>query len=356
MLSVKIRTIQLIMLLMSIMACSCIGTAEQSSVIKLGESNKTVQFCDIVDSVSLTVLTEDSTCIVGEIKKVEETISNYFVMNQQKTAIAKFDKNGAFVERLHKVGRSKDEYIGINDFSVDEQNNMIVLLCDYTKLHVYDLSFKLKQAFNLSVPLERICVYKSKIFGYSAIDNKIVCMSNGEFKDVVKGEKPKSWIYSQTQVFFKTDGLLLASLECDTIIYRIDNNGVSRHISFLYDGYEDIIDQYRESDVESSNGLVVNTPVRIRNVHSNENVLNVIYAKDMVVRCALIDLIDQKIISDGIFIGSPSPEWNGRCNEMIAGEFANGIDLPIDSAYMNKITTPHDKSIFGSVIVKYHLK
>lgn len=63
------------MLLMSIMACSCIGTAEQSPVIKLGESNKTVQFCDIVDSVSLTVLTEDSTCIVGEIKKVEETIS-----------------------------------------------------------------------------------------------------------------------------------------------------------------------------------------------------------------------------------------------------------------------------------------
>ena len=91
---------------------------------------------------------------------------------------------------------------------------------------VYDLSFKLKQAFNLSVPLERICVYKSKIFGYSAIDNKIVCMSNGEFKDVVKGEKPKSWIYSQTQVFFKTDGLLLASLECDTIIYRIDRKSV----------------------------------------------------------------------------------------------------------------------------------
>lgn len=341
---------------MTIMASSCIGTAEHSPTVELGESKNTVHFCDVVDSVSMTVLSEDSTCIVGEIRKAEETNGDYFVMNQQQTSISKFDKDGGHVKTLRKVGRSKEEYIRINDFSVDEQNNTIVLLCDYTKLHVYDLSFNLQRTLDLNIPLERICIFKSDIFGYCALDNKIVNLSNGKTQDVVKGNELKSWVYSQTQVFFKTDDMLLASLECDTIIYRIEGNKANKYISFSYDGYEDIIDKYQDNTVENSNGrIITSTPVRIMALRSNKNILTMIYSKDMVVRCAMIDLINPKTMTDGIFIGYPSPEWNGHCNEMIAGAFANGEDLPIDSAYTRKTSFTLNKSIPGTVIVKYHL-
>lgn len=337
--------------------CGCVGLSDTdaTSRLKIGESAEKIYAAELVDSVSLIFLKENDACIVGEIKKVEETNEHFFVMNQQCNMIAKFGKDGEYVDKLYRVGRSKSEYIRINDFSIDKKSDMLVLLCDYTKLIFCDLSFNIKDIRILDFPLERICVSETRIYGYSSMEDKVVLLSEDGPQDMIQGPKLPAWVFSQSEVFFKTDGTLLVALECDNHIYRIDNDGVSKVMSITYDGYDEVVDRYEDGNKGDNNGFFdLCLPVRIRNLNLKGDTLDMVYAKDIVVRGARINLRAGSLIHDGIFMGSPSPEWNGCHGCVLAGSFANGKGLPIDSSYINKVNTSLDSIECGSVVVKYN--
>ena len=335
------------------MMFSCANTSDYKSDVILGETNNTIKFCEHVNSASITILNDDSSCIIGQIKKVEETADSYFAMNQQKTAIVKFDKKGNFVDKLHKVGRAKDEYVTINDFSVDEKSQQLALLCNYTKIIICDLSFNIKEIFDWGMPMERICLHNSYLYGLNQIENKIVFLSGKKPQVIIHGIRPDSWVFTQTSVFFKTGNKLLATLECDNNVYVIDSCNVYKYLSFTYEGYKEVINQYRKKNndqTESTNQIPL---ARIWNINESNDTLNLFYSKDWVIRYASIDMNNKTIIFDGIFIGSPSPKWNGLKHELIAESFSSGSGFPIDTSYIKKIDSQFDPSMIGSVIVKY---
>lgn len=347
------KILPIIIAAFTIYSCINATSTEADITVLLGENTGKVYLYDMIDSVSLTALNEDSSSVVGDAKKVEETDSFYFILNQQKNMLAKFDKNGEFRSSFCKLGHAKGEYITINDFSVDELHGNIFLLADNTKLFVLDFSFKVKDMSELKTPLERICAFGTFVYGYSALHNKIVAVSANGCSDIVQGVELPSWVYSQTQVFFKTDGKLLASLECDNCIYSLSSNRTDKFISYSYDGYDEMLKRYSDKE-DTSENIFQNTPIRIRSVSVEKDTLRLIYSKDMIVRCACIDLAQKCIVADGIFFGSPSPEWNGHKKGWIAESFANGTELPVDSVYRDKITYLNSKSLSGLVIVKYY--
>lgn len=69
---------------LAMLACGCTGVTSNVTdiTVQLAENAEKVLFYDMVNSVSLTALKEDSCFVVGDVKKVEETDSFYFVLNQ----------------------------------------------------------------------------------------------------------------------------------------------------------------------------------------------------------------------------------------------------------------------------------
>lgn len=347
---------QICIVIIATMLYSCAESQKDDAVLRVEicESDEAIYAADMVDTVSLVALKENDACMVGEIKKIEETGEHYFVMNQKKNMIARFSKDGEFVDKLQRVGRSKSEYIEINDFSVDEESGMLVLLCDYTKVMVCDLSFNRKKIYTLDTPLERVCVFGSRIYGYSSLDNNVVSVSEEGTRDVVQGIKLASWVYSQSQVFFKSDGAMLVAMECDNTIYRIDEDGVGKYMSFTYDDYHKIMDKYKDEGKRDGDGLFpAVSPVRVKNLSLKDDTLKMIYSKDFLVRCSSVDVRNRNLIYDGVFIGSPSPAWNGERGCVLAETFADGTGLPIDSGYLNKLDSPFGDSLSDPVVVKY---
>lgn len=344
--------------MITMLICSCINKQPIStnSDITIGESKDKVVFLNNIDSVDIIILKEDSTSVIGEIKKIEEVSDNYYLMNQQKTQIVKVDKKGEIIDNLYRVGHAKKEYVKINDFSVDEINNIIVLLCDNIKLLFYDLSFNYLKTWELTVPLEKICMQNSEIYGYCAIENKILCITEQGPKDLIQGPKLKSWTYSQTPVFHKSDNKILASLECDNNIFSIHNYNVKTLVTFSYDGYEEMLKRYGKNIEDNSMDFADHIPIRIQNLNINEDTLLMIYSKDMIVRNARISLKSLNLIEDGIFIGSPSPQWNGESNCLLTRAFADGEAFPIDEVYIDKIKCYFNKENVGDAIIKYTLQ
>ena len=49
---------------------SCTGTSGNDAVVSLGDTNNPVKYRDYIKSVELTLLHDDTTCLVGKIEKV----------------------------------------------------------------------------------------------------------------------------------------------------------------------------------------------------------------------------------------------------------------------------------------------
>lgn len=329
---------------------SCTGISGNDTVVSLGDTDLPVKYRNYINSAELTLLQDDTTCVVGRIEKVVETSDAYFVLNQKRTAIIKFNKQGNYIDKFYKVGHAKGEYSEIIDFSVDETDNRIVVLCDYTKGFVCDLSFQIQKIHDWQVPIGRICAYRSKIYGFYMLENRIISLSNDGSKDILQSFKPAGWVYSQTDIFHKTDDKLLVTLECDNTIYLIEDQEARPYLKYSYDYYEKAIEQLQ---MTTQSGFDKKPLLRIRNLDLRQDTLNLIYSKGWVIRFAKIDMTCKKLLTDGQCIGSPTPDWNGYSNSVLAGTFTDGEKFPIDTSYINRINVPFDSSVVGSVIVKY---
>lgn len=147
---------------------------------------------------------------------------------------------------------------------------------------------------------------------------------------------------------------MLVAMECDNTIYRVDDDGAGKYMSFTYDDYHKIIDKYKDEGKRDGDGsFPAVSPVRVKNLSLKDDTLKMIYSKDFLVRCSSVDVRNRNLIYDGVFIGSPSPEWNGERGCVFAEAFADGTGLPIDSGYLNKLDSPFVDSLSGPVVVKY---
>lgn len=340
--------------LMVIYACTSKTSGKYSE--KLGSTSDVVRFNEMVDSVVLIRIQEDSTTVLGTISKIEAGNGDFYALNQQHNMIVRIDSLGICQSQLRNIGKSKTEYIRIEDFSIDNGLGILALLCDFTKVIYYDLNFNLLKVDVLDVPLYRICLWEGNLYGYTTEDNSIVRIDNHTVQKIIETDKIPFGVFSQTPIFHKTGGKLLATLECDNNIYEIHNSEVKKLLTFTYDNYEEIRQKYMNPPkTHTKTSLYEETPLRIQHLAIRNNLLLMIYSKDMLVRIAVFNLKNKSIVRDGVFIGSPSPSWN-TSNESLAFSFETGNSLPVDSSYIHKIIEMNNYKDIGPIIIKYKIK
>lgn len=93
----------------------------------------------------------------GLVDEISNIIINdsliYVIDNFRSNSVSIFDKKGAFIRKLNKIGNAPDEYISINDVRIDKGTGNIELLANSSqKLIKYDINGEFIEYKNLSCP------------------------------------------------------------------------------------------------------------------------------------------------------------------------------------------------------------
>ena len=116
-----------------------IGKAQKIDCCEI--TNETFKLSDVASSFSIIPLETNDSCLIGEINKLEFFNENIFVLDKIYSArLFVFNKEGKYLFDIGRRGAAPDEYVQINDFSIDKKNNIIYVLCDKKKVFSYSLS------------------------------------------------------------------------------------------------------------------------------------------------------------------------------------------------------------------------
>lgn len=106
------------------------------------DSDDEIRLSDIADTVSLLPLETTKQSLIGEVSKLVSGKDAFYILDKNyMSGIFVFkSQTGQFVCRIGKVGNGPGEYNRIDDFSLDENQQVIYALCDKNKIITYTLS------------------------------------------------------------------------------------------------------------------------------------------------------------------------------------------------------------------------
>lgn len=96
--------------------------------------------------------------LIGFIKKIEYHDGMFYVLDYDSNKIYIFDNEGKHYFTLSRQGRGPGEYVGVDDFALDEEKNLYVLCINTAKIIKYaypDYSFD--STMTLDRPVNEIC-------------------------------------------------------------------------------------------------------------------------------------------------------------------------------------------------------
>lgn len=156
-----------VLMFFSIIGVSCRDRRAESSsekqndiiTMQVNEPKETL-VSEIFDSLSYVVLddTRDES-LIGRVGKLECVDSLFFIKDDKRRLIHKYDDKGNYLSSIGKVGNGPGEYIGLSDFSVD-RNKRTLFILDKTgrKILVYDFEGHFLYKMSIEVMANKICV------------------------------------------------------------------------------------------------------------------------------------------------------------------------------------------------------
>lgn len=184
--------IKLLLLVTSlfILSCSEDNINNDGNVINIPLSNEVAEMglSEVADSLSYTFLETVDSAIIGTIDKLIITKEYFIIVDKEKTkSVFVFNRKGKFVSKIHKVGRSKEEYLSITDVAVDEKGERIFIIdCKFKKLLEYNLNgdFIKRNTFK---PIVSAIAYAgdNKIAAYCGFSKNDKLIKNGEYPNLI---------------------------------------------------------------------------------------------------------------------------------------------------------------------------
>lgn len=93
------------------------------------EKEYIINMSSYFDSMEIIPLETRKDVLLGRISKIQEIDNHLFVLDKSiSKSVLVFDKKGAFLFRIGKLGQGPGEYTSISDFSIDPTNRIIYLL------------------------------------------------------------------------------------------------------------------------------------------------------------------------------------------------------------------------------------
>lgn len=100
-----------------------------------------LKLSDFAESVDLIPLETIDPSLIGTVGDLKVCKDRYYIgsASMYTDKIVIFDTNGKFIHKFDKRGMGPDEYLDIQDFSLLDENKMLMVSYDNFRLYLYDL-------------------------------------------------------------------------------------------------------------------------------------------------------------------------------------------------------------------------
>lgn len=117
-----------------------------SSFKVIGEKGN---FDDYFDSYSLIPLETTTSSIISKISRIYFYKSRIFILDKTTDQIFIFNEDGKFLSKINSKGKGPNEYVGLRDFTINEDTNEIIVYSYYPKkILIYNFEGQFVKQFN----------------------------------------------------------------------------------------------------------------------------------------------------------------------------------------------------------------
>lgn len=111
-----------------------------------GQINQ-VFYSSFVDSIEYIPLETTDDCLIGKIRDIIISDSVMFILNDERSSIFIYDKNGKYLRKIMRKGDGPGEYGVINQMSYNKYRNSISISSNNLKIIEYDSYGNMKREF-----------------------------------------------------------------------------------------------------------------------------------------------------------------------------------------------------------------
>ena len=137
-------------------------------------SIKNISFSELFDKIEIIPLETNKECIIGIARKIIFHKEIFFIEDRLNNEVLLFNKNGTFRNKIGHIGRGPGEYLVLNDFEIDIQNDLVkILSVDPSRVISYDFNGKHTNTIKIDkmvAPSFFCLAYPDTIYFYSLFD------------------------------------------------------------------------------------------------------------------------------------------------------------------------------------------
>ena len=159
-----------IFICLCICGCTKYNHKSTNESLSIKSSEKTVGIKELFYDFKLLYLKTDEESAFQNINKIVYHNIYYILVKSGRRQVLVFDKDGNYLHSIGRTGKGKGEYTNIEDFTIDEKNNKIIILAFPSTAFVYDMQGE----FLLSKKLDN----NTLLWNIISNDNGYICTTN----------------------------------------------------------------------------------------------------------------------------------------------------------------------------------
>lgn len=87
-----------------------------------------VSVFDLVDSITVVPLETNDSCLVSYMRSIKKKGDKLYILDGKQETLFCFKIDGSFLFKIHHLGNGPEEYQHIEDFCLDEQGNIYLVV------------------------------------------------------------------------------------------------------------------------------------------------------------------------------------------------------------------------------------
>lgn len=211
------------------------------------DKKEEVQLSYFIDSIKYIKLETRADILIAKANKVGYFDRLYYILDRNSNVIYTFDELGNFNFKINRQGRAPEEYVEIDDFTINEKTKTIdVLDLQQRKLIQYDLK---NGQFISAYPLRKF-IYSilamdngqylgylplasgTKEFGLTLLDS-----ATNPQKELIKYEGLFPSFANNAGNLYRLDNSYGIYSQTENMVYHYKNNSLEKKYKFDYEGY-----------------------------------------------------------------------------------------------------------------------
>ncbi len=211
--------------------------------------------------------------VIGTINKVLQYKNRYYIMDQKSESIFIFDSNWVFINKIHKKGRGKGEYLSLDDIAIDKKRNQLVIL-DVNRRHLihYSLNGTFIKTIKTPYWMREFAIFPSGNYCFITLGNNYtgykLFVADSTGKIIKKGiNTPEKYhlnmFYRYNSLIKRKQNTVLSIMPMGQTIYKITPDAIYKKYYLDFGEYKFPFSNKKYKDMRSFKKNFVN-------IHKNQ--------------------------------------------------------------------------------------